>query len=44
MIERIWREKREIVSVNIGIGGALRRAAFRQVMRMERSAEPFGET
>jgi CelD/BcsL family acetyltransferase involved in cellulose biosynthesis len=43
MIERIWREKREIVSVNIGIGGALRRAAFRQVMRMERSAEPFGE-
>ena len=38
MIERIWREKRSIVRVNISIGGALRQAAFRQLVRAESSA------
>ncbi|MHA7818990.1 MAG: GNAT family N-acetyltransferase [Erythrobacter sp.] len=35
MIERIWREKRTIVSRNIAIGGPLRRAAFRALMVYE---------
>ena len=35
MIERIWREKRAMVRVNVAIGGRLRRAAFRQILRAE---------
>lgn len=35
MIERIWREKRPIVSRNVAIGGPLRRAAFRALMAYE---------
>jgi CelD/BcsL family acetyltransferase involved in cellulose biosynthesis len=35
MIERIWREKRTLVSRNIAIGGPLRRAAFRALMAYE---------
>ncbi|WP_299191792.1 GNAT family N-acetyltransferase [uncultured Erythrobacter sp.] len=35
MIERIWREKRRIISRNIAIGGSLRRTAFRALMAYE---------
>lgn len=35
MIERIWREKRRMVSCNVAIGGQLRRALFRQLMKFE---------
>ena len=35
MIERLWREKRPIVSRNLAIGGPLRRAAFRALMAYE---------
>lgn len=35
MIERIWREKRAMVRVNLAIGGRLRRTLFRQMLRAE---------
>ena len=35
MIERIWREKRAIVSHNIAIGGSLRRRLFEPILRAE---------
>lgn len=35
MIERIWREKRTIVSRNIAIGGPARRAAFKALTAVE---------
>lgn len=35
MIERVWREKRTLVSRNIAIGGRLRRTAFRALMAYE---------
>ncbi len=35
MIERLWRDKRRMVSRNIAIGGPLRRAAFRLLMAYE---------
>ena len=35
MIERLWRDKRRVVSRNIAIGGPLRRAAFRLLMAYE---------
>ena len=35
MIERIWREKRPIVSYSVGIGGKPRRAIFKQLLRRE---------
>ena len=35
MIERLWRDKRHMVSRNIAIGGPLRRAAFRLLMAYE---------
>ena len=35
MIERIWREKRRMVHVNVGIGGKLRRSLFRGMLRAE---------
>lgn len=39
MIERIWREKRPIISRNIAIGGTLRRAVFRAMMAYEMRGE-----
>ncbi|MGB7373133.1 GNAT family N-acetyltransferase [Pontixanthobacter sp.] len=42
MIERIWREKRSMVKVNIGIGGAVRHTMFRQMIRCEASAHLLG--
>ena len=42
MIERIWREKRATIAVNIALGGPLKRTAFRLLSRLERSAEPWG--
>lgn len=42
MIERIWREKRTIVRVSIGIGGSLRRTLCRQILRAENSANAEG--
>lgn len=35
MIERLWRDKRRVVSRNIAIGGPLRRALFRLLMAYE---------
>jgi CelD/BcsL family acetyltransferase involved in cellulose biosynthesis len=35
MIERLWRGQRRMVSINIAIGGPLRRAAFRLLMAYE---------
>lgn len=35
MIERIWREKRTIQRISIGIGGTLRQSLFRQLLRAE---------
>lgn len=35
MIERLWRDKRRMVSRNIAIGGPLRQAAFRLLMAYE---------
>lgn len=35
MIERLWRERRRMVSRNIAIGGPLRRALFRLLMAYE---------
>ena len=35
MIERIWREKRAMVRINVAIGGKLRRTLFHQVLRAE---------
>lgn len=40
MIERIWREKRTILALNIALGGPLKRTAFRLMSRFERNAEP----
>lgn len=42
MIERIWREKRSMVRVNIGLGGTIRQALFRQMLRHETGAEILG--
>lgn len=35
MIDRIWREKRSMVKVSVGIGGAIRRTLFRQFLKAE---------
>lgn len=42
MIERIWREKRRIVSLNIALGGPLRRNAMRILARLETGSFPKG--
>ncbi len=39
MIERIWREKRTIISRNVAIGGPLRRSAFKALMLYETRGE-----
>ncbi len=35
MIERLWREKRSMQSINVAIGGKLRRTLFERLMRRE---------
>lgn len=42
MIERIWREKREIVHLNIAIGGKVRRAIGGAILRAETGRAPKG--
>lgn len=42
MIERIWREKRAMVRVNLAIGGRLRRTLFRQMLRAETRGKAKG--
>lgn len=42
MIEHIWREKREIVRVSVGIGGRARRALGHGILRAETGAGPKG--
>jgi len=42
MIERIWREKRTILRVSIGIGGMLRRQAARAFLAAETRKFPKG--
>lgn len=39
MIDHFWRERRTIVSRNIGIGGGLRRRLFEQLLRTETKGE-----
>lgn len=40
MIDHIWRERREIGRLSIAIGGPLRRALFRQLVRLELGRRP----
>lgn len=40
MIDHFWRERRRIGSLSIAIGGRLRRAVFRQFVRMEMARSP----
>lgn len=42
MIDRIWRERRAIGRVSIGIGGKLRQGIFRQLAKRETGCEPDG--
>lgn len=42
MIDRIWRERRAIGRVSIGIGGSLRQSIFRQLAKRETGREPDG--
>lgn len=42
MIERIWREKREVARVSVAIGGRARRAAAALLFRAETGAQPQG--
>ncbi len=42
MIDRIWRERRAIGRVSIGIGGKLRQGIFRQLAKRETGREPDG--
>ncbi|WP_425437307.1 GNAT family N-acetyltransferase [Novosphingobium guangzhouense] len=42
MIDHLWRERRQIGRLSIAIGGALRRAAFRQFVRAETARHPAG--
>jgi CelD/BcsL family acetyltransferase involved in cellulose biosynthesis len=44
MIERIWRGKREMIALNVALGGPLKRTAFRLMSQLERSAEPWRGT
>jgi hypothetical protein len=39
MIDHIWRERRAVGRVSIGIGGGLRRLAFREIVKRERQEE-----
>lgn len=42
MIERIWREKRTLVSCNVALGGVVRRSAMRALARLETGSFPKG--
>jgi CelD/BcsL family acetyltransferase involved in cellulose biosynthesis len=42
MIERIWREKRTVVSCNIALGGTIRRSTMRVLARLETGSFPKG--
>ena len=42
MIDHFWRERRAIGRVSVGIGGKLRRAAFRAIARVETRARSAG--
>lgn len=42
MIDHFWRERRPILRVNVGIGGALRRSAAKLLLRAE-SAQPLSQ-
>jgi CelD/BcsL family acetyltransferase involved in cellulose biosynthesis len=42
MIERIWREKRELVHLSLGIGGRARRALAAAILRAETGHAPRG--
>ncbi|MBA3864350.1 MAG: cellulose biosynthesis protein CelD [Erythrobacter sp.] len=44
MIERLWRDKRRMVSRNIAIGGPLRRAVFRLLMAYETRTRTANQT
>jgi CelD/BcsL family acetyltransferase involved in cellulose biosynthesis len=44
MIERLWRDKRRMISRNIAIGGPLRRAAFRLLKAYETRRRKTEET
>ena len=43
MIERIWREKRTMLRINIALGGPIRRFAFKQMTKRESGAQPLGD-
>jgi hypothetical protein len=44
MIERLWRDKRRMLSRNIAIGGPLRRAAFHLLRAYETRRRKTEET
>lgn len=44
MIDHLWRERRTVARFSIAIGGALRRAAFRQFVRAETRRHPAGQS
>ena len=39
MIDHLWRERRAVGRVSIGIGGAFRREVFGQIVKRERQVE-----
>lgn len=42
MIDHIWRERRVIGRISLGIGGGLRRRAFSALLRLELGRQPAG--
>ena len=40
--ERIWRERRPVGRVSVGIGGRLRRALFARLLKAELGRTPTG--
>lgn len=42
MIDHIWRERREIGRISVGIGGPLRRLMFSALLRLELGRQPAG--
>ncbi|EIZ80597.1 hypothetical protein WSK_0876 [Novosphingobium sp. Rr 2-17] len=44
MIDHLWRERRRVGRLSIAIGGPLRRAAFRQLVRAETARSSAGPT
>ncbi|MCJ2179579.1 GNAT family N-acetyltransferase [Novosphingobium album (ex Hu et al. 2023)] len=42
MIDHIWRERRQVSRLSIAIGGRVRRAAFRQIVRRETARQSAG--